>query len=282
MSRKASISVLMPIHGGVEPSALALALQSVREQSLQPSEIVLVEDGPLSPEHHAVVESYIGQDPPLVRIVLAQNGGPGVANQAGLSACCGDWVAKADSDDISLPDRLRRQWLHLQESGADVCGTAMLEFDGDPSQVTALRRGPGSHASIARRMATNNPINHPTVMFRRDLAVRVGGYRPFRFGEDYDLFARMLASGAQMTNLDEPLVLFRAGTNFLTRRTARGQIRDEWLLQRNLNRYGTVGGGRMLVNFVARTTFRRLPRPVVRWIYRKWLTQAPKGADERL
>lgn len=273
MSRQPSISVLMPVHAGVEPGVLRSALQSVWDQSLQPSEVVVVEDGPLGPEQHAVIESFCGQEPPLIRVVLPENRGPGVANQAGLLTCSGEWVAKADSDDISLPERLQRQWLWIQESGADVCGTAMLEFDGDPFRVTALRRGPVSHAAIARRMATNNPINNPSVMFRRELAVAVGGYCPFRFGEDYDLFARLLAADARMTNMDEPLVLFRAGAAFLSRRTARGQVRDEWLLQRNLHRYGTVGGLRTLVNFVVRTTFRRLPRPLVQWIYRRWLTQ---------
>ena len=50
-------------------------------------------------------------------------------------------------------------------------------------------------------MRLNNPINNPTVVFRRQLALDVGGYADLRYMQDYDLFARMLAGGARAENL---------------------------------------------------------------------------------
>ena len=93
-------------------------------------------------------------------------------------------------------------------------------------------------------MRFNNPVNHPTAMYRRELALRVGGYPAMRFMQDYDLMARMLAGGARMMNLPEPLVLFRAGDGMLRRRSARGYLALERELQRNLRSYGLVGRGR--------------------------------------
>ena len=101
-----------------------------------------------------------------------------------------------DADDILLPHRFETQLAALQETGADLCGAAMWEFDDDPERPTRLRTNPATHEAIARRMRINNPINHPTAMYRRELALRAGGYPTMRFMQDYDLFARMLVDGA--------------------------------------------------------------------------------------
>jgi hypothetical protein len=121
-------------------------------------------------------------------------------------------------------------------------------------------------------MRINNPINHPTAVYRRDAALAAGGYPDWRFMQDYDLFARMLTNGSLMMNLDEPLVLFRAGDAMRRRRSARGFAAREWVLQRALRRYGLIGGPRMVLNFAARMTFRMLPGPLLRLAYARALS----------
>jgi hypothetical protein len=99
--------------------------------------------------------------------------------------------------------------------------------------------------------------------------------------QDYDLFARMLVAGAVMMNLEEPLVLFRAGADMRRRRQAVGFARLEWLLQRSLHAYGLVSRPRMVINFVIRMAFRSLPAPLLRLAYARVLSRPTTMSEER-
>lgn len=261
------MSVVLPVHAGIDPEHWRSALVSIADQTEPALEVIVIEDGPLTPAHDDVLAGFVDRGLPVVRLALPENRGAGAANAAGLAVARGDWIAKADADDISVPDRFARQRASLERSGADLCGAAMWEFDEDPRSPIALRGNPLEHEAIARRMRFNNSINHPTAMYRRETAQAVGGYPDWRYMQDYDLFARMLASGAVLTNLAEPLVYFRAGESMRRRRSARGFARREWVLQRALHGYGLVGRARMVSNFVIRMTFRSLPSPMLKLAY---------------
>ena len=267
------LSVVLPVYAGVDAQHLAAALDSIAAQTLPAREVVVVEDGPLTAEQHAVLDGFAARQPGVVRVALPVNRGAGVANQAGLEAATGAWVAKADADDVLVPHRFERQVAALRESGADLCGSAMWEFDEDPDRPVRLRVNPLDHDAIARRMRFNNPINHPTVVYRRGLALEVGGYPTMRFMQDYDLFARLLAGGARMTNLEEPLVLFRAGDTMRKRRSARGYLGLELELQRRLRSYGVIGPVTMARNLAVRWTFRLLPQRLIRTTYSRFLSK---------
>jgi glycosyltransferase involved in cell wall biosynthesis len=261
------LSVVLPVYAGADADQLGVALRSVVDQTAPPDEIVVVEDGPLRAEQLAVLDGIDSSDVALRRVALATNSGVAVACQAGLEAAASDWIARMDADDIALPGRFAAQSEAIRSGGHDVVGTAMTEFEGDPSHVVGVRRLPEQHADIARFLKRANPVNHPTVVFRRDLALEVGGYRPLAHLEDYDLWARMLAAGGKFHNLPEPWLLFRAGDSMLGRRRQREVFGAELTLQRNLHGYGLVSTPRMGLNLVARTAFRLLPRPLMRRAY---------------
>lgn len=267
-----TVGLLLPVHGGVVPEHLAASLDSVASQVRPPDLAVIVEDGPLGPGLDAVLRAFTPGFP-VHRVRLDHNSGVGPALQAGLEALADSWpitwVARMDSDDIAEPDRLDAQLRWLRSSGDDVVGTAMVEFDGTPDRVIGHRVMPSDHADIARLMRRSNPVNHPTVVFRLSTAVAVGGYLPLAGLEDYDLWARMLASGARFHNLDAALVRFRGGPAMLSRRRALPVLRAEVLLQRNLWRHGVVGWPRMCLNVVVRTAFRTLPSPLLAMAYRR-------------
>jgi glycosyltransferase involved in cell wall biosynthesis len=257
-----TVSVLMPVHAGVAPEHFDQALRSICQQSRFPDEIVVVLDGPVSSEHRAVLASYDG-----VRAVsLPENVGLGGALAAGLELCTSRWVARADADDLNAPDRLSRQLATLESTGADVCSSAMIEFVGEPHQELGVRSCPLTHAAVVRRMKLSNPVNHPTAVFDRELAIRAGGYQPLPFLEDYDLWARMWRAGAVFVGLAEPLVRFRAD-GMHDRRTGPELKRSERELQRRLVSYGLVSRPRMRLNLVLRSGYRRLPRPLLERAY---------------
>lgn len=278
MSEPESISVLLPVHAGVASDHLAAALESLLLQTRPADEIVVVEDGPLLPAQLAVLHAFDQRHGNVVRIALPDNRGAGVANQTGLEAATGTWIAKADADDLSVATRFATQLALVGSAGLDLCGGAMLEFDSETGEPRGVRRRPGSHGAIAQHMRFNNPVNHPTAFYRRDLALAVGGYPPMRYMQDYVLFARMLAAGAAMRNTDEVLAHFRSGEGLMSRRRSSGLVALEWQLQRELHALGLVGRGRWIGNLFVRGMYRKLPRSLAWRVHRRALspTDAPR------
>lgn len=269
MSNPFGLSVVIPVYHGVDPDHLRHALDSIYAQTLLPEEIVLVEDGPLLASQLKVLDAYAEWTPPLRRVVLPENLGAGPANDAGLRAASARWIAKMDADDVALSVRFERQVEALGSGSYDLVGSAMNEFDGSEDNIVGIRRMPEDHDAICRYLRTNSPVNHPTVVFRRDLAMKVGGYRAIPNLEDYEFVARLVAAGARMHNLPEPLLSFRTGDAALQRRKARGIFVAEITLQRSLYHHGLVGLGRAIVNVVARSSYRLLPRTLMRRAYRR-------------
>ena len=263
------ISVVMPVYHAVRPEYLRRAVESIYDQTLSPQEIILVEDGPLTTEHHDVLHEYAGRRPPLRRVVLSENLGAGPANQAGVEAALFPWIAKMDADDIALPRRFERQIELLRGGNLDLVGGSMLEFVGPETNVVGTRRMPQHHDAIVRYAKMNNPVNHPSVMYRRAVALRVGGYRSLPYLEDYDLIARMLGAGARMQNLPDVLMLFRSGEATFARRRARGMLMAEFRLQRNLRTYGLINRRRAGFNIVARSLYRWLPQRFMAYTYER-------------
>jgi glycosyltransferase involved in cell wall biosynthesis len=249
-----TVSVLMPVHAAVAPDHFSQALRSLFEQSRLPEEVVVVVDGPVSDAHWAVLAQYSG----VQTLDLAEHVGLGRALAAGLNLCSGDWIARADADDINEAHRFERQLAILSSTGADVCSAAMTEFAGEPARVLGIRSCLVTHEAIARRMRMSNPVNHPTVIFRKSLGLRAGGYTHLPFLEDYDLWARMLSQGARFVGTSEPLVRYRTD-GMLARRSPPGIARSERELQSRLYASGLISRPRMLVNRGLRGAFHRLP-----------------------
>lgn len=267
------------MHRGTPPQQFARALASISDQTLRPRELVVVEDGPLDREHHEVIHGFALEGTRVTVVRLRSNGGPGVANQAGLMSASSTWIAKADADDVCLPGRFRAQLDALSASGSDLCGSAMLEFDGAEDNVVAIRRAPTTHADILRRVRLNNPINHPTAMYRREAAMAAGGYPDWRFAEDYALVARMLSNGARMMNLAEPLVLFRAGDSQVSRRRSSEVRGGELRLQQALRDLRLVSTPRMVANLGLRVGFTILPARLAGTVARRVLASPVRDSE---
>jgi glycosyltransferase involved in cell wall biosynthesis len=258
---------VLPVYAGVDYRHLQLALQSIADQTEPPDEVILVEDGPLGPDLSGTIRAY-AERLPLVVIRLPENRGAGPANHAGLIAARMPLVAKMDADDIMLPRRIEEQLRLIRRDDVDLVGCAMKEFVDIPENVIGVRRMPEHHDEILRYLRTNNPLNHPTLLYSRELAVQVGGYRDLPYLEDYDFCARMLAAGARAYNMPEPLQLFRSGGAALDRRRDAQLFRSEGALQRLLHEYGIITRRRAVLNYVVRSAFRLVPKGLAYKAYR--------------
>lgn len=208
------ISVLMSVYEKENPIFLQKALDSIYAQSMKPNEIVLVEDGPLPNALTDVIDRY----PALHVVKLKENGQLGRALEAGLKVCRNELIARMDSDDIMLPDRLQKQCAFMMSHPEIIAlGTDIAEFI-EEAQILRVKHMPTLPEELFRYGKKRNPLNHMTVMFRKSVIEAVGGYRHFPGLEDYDLWSRLLAKGYPLANIPEVLVKARIGHGFAKRR----------------------------------------------------------------
>lgn len=221
-------SVLMVTYAGEQAAFLGASLQSLLDQTRPADEIVLVCAGRLPDEQEKVIAGF-SASLPLVRVDLEQNQHLGPSLNLGLQHATHEWVARMDSDDICVADRFRRQLDYLAEHpGVDLLGGAIAEFADDPNRPVSRRPVPETHHDIAKMAFQRTPFNHMTVFYRKSAVLAVGSYRDYLGYEDFDLWTRMLVSGAQMANLSNILVHARIGNGFHSRRGGLAYALAEW------------------------------------------------------
>ncbi|MBG0741274.1 glycosyltransferase [Paeniglutamicibacter antarcticus] len=272
-------SLLMPVYANDSAERFRRAFDSASwQQSVPPHEIVIVQDGPVGPELEGVLSGLSELTTiPVQRVILAEHAGLTAALSIGLTRCSYDVVARADADDVCLPHRFQRQ-LPLIAAGADLVGAGMQEIGGSESELLAVRTVPVGAAAIRRASAMRNPINHPTAVFRVSAVQRVGGYQHVPQAEDYWLWMRMLAAGATVENVNEPLVLYRVSAGSYERRGGLGIFRAELTLQSRLLAAGYISRLQYLRNIVVRGGYRFLPTPLRMGSYRNLVAPAARTA----
>ncbi|MBW4042615.1 MAG: glycosyltransferase [Acidobacteria bacterium] len=265
-------SLLLPVYGRDDPAQLIRAFRSaVDEQTLRPTEALIVRDGPVPDALAAVVDELVATSPVPTRVLaLPENVGLAHALTAGLAACTHDVVARMDADDVAMPQRFAKQ-LALLDSGYDLVGSGLYEFEDDESVTIGVRTPPTGVEHIKRYARFHDPFNHPTVVYRRGAVQRAGGYVPVGLMEDYWLFARMLASGARAENLPEPLVKYRVGAGAYRRRGGFGQLQAELRLQRLMRRAGMTTPAETVRNVIVRGGYRLVPESLRKVAYRALL-----------
>ncbi len=263
-------SVLMSVYYREKGQYLHEAIESIwSHQTMRPSEIVVVKDGPLNDELEEVLSFWQSRLQNKLRIVaLDKNVGLGRALNHGLANCSYDIVARMDSDDISVPERFEKQITYMLKYGVDVVGSSVMEFDPDGSTPKQARRVPLDHKEIEKFAKFRNPMNHPTVVFMKYAVESVGGYRDMPGFEDYDLWVRLLQKKYVFANINENLVLMRAGNSQVNRRRGMAYVLSEFLFQNHLLRAGFINPLIYAVNLILRLPPRLLPRTALATIYR--------------
>jgi len=262
-------SVLLSIYHKEKPDYFDIALESIVNQSRKPDEIVLVEDGRLTEELYAHIDRWQERLGDMLRVVkLEENVGLGEALNVGLGVCRRDWVARMDTDDIAVPDRFEKQLSFIQSHpDIDILGSWICEFESDPEKCDRIRKVPSSHPEIAHFAKYRNPLNHVTVIFKKEAVLDAGGYQPMHGFEDYYLWMRMLSAGKQFANLPEVLVKARAGQEMIRRRQGLGYAMEEWRLQKAAHALGFWSGAEVARNIFVRVLPRLLPLSITQKVY---------------
>lgn len=269
-----SYAVLMSCYAKDRPEWLSLALESMAGQTLRPTEVVLVFDGPLTEGLVAAVDAFDAAHPGLlVRVPLERNVGLGPALNAGLARCSCDVVARMDADDFSRPARLERQLAKLAE-GYDMVGCNATEFSGDVDSPNSERVMPETHDEIVRFAKRRAPFVHPAFVVRRSSLEAVGGYRSVPYAEDFDLFIRLLRAGSRGYNLQEPLVAVRVDDDVYRRRGGLGYARDMLSFNALELREGWFSPAEFLVRSAANVGVALIPNGARDLVYKRLLRRS--------
>ena len=207
------VSVLMSCYNASR--WLNEAIESVLAQTFEAFEFILVDDGSTD-ETWKIIQSYYGRDERIVAISKTNTGLTDSLN-VGLKAAKGIWIARMDADDLAMTDRFEKQMNVLKNNiEIKVLGTGCIAIDATGNEIREYRY-PESHNAIVRQMEKcGSPFPHSSVIFLREAATQIGGYRNrFNGAEDVDLWLRLSSIG-KLKCLQIPLIKLRKHNESIT------------------------------------------------------------------
>lgn len=213
-------SVLMSLYIKEKAEYFDECMRSMMRQTVLPSEIVIVFDGPISDDLRKIVEKYKKQNPGWVKTIENEkNKGLGLALADGVPACTYELIARMDTDDIAREDRFEKQLqLFIDDPKLDICGSHIIEFEDNITNILSKRNVPITHEEIAKYQKQRSAFNHMTVMYKKKTVLKAGNYENCPLMEDDMMWVRMLIAGAKCANVDDYLVYARTGYAMIERR----------------------------------------------------------------
>lgn len=194
----------MPVYNGQK--YLEQSLCSILQQSFADFELLVIDDG--SRDHTPLILQKFIENDPRVRVITQSNHGIVAALNRGVHESRGDYIARADSDDLCHRDRLRVQYEFMRQhaEAAMVCSSYYKLY---PDGLHTLQVLPSDHASLLRSQFKVNLIMHSSVMIRKHSLLEAGAYdEKWRHVEDYELWFRLAQKG-RLASIEFPLSTLR-------------------------------------------------------------------------
>ena len=252
-------SVLISIYCKENPSWFHAALNSVFAQTVLPSEIVLVEDGPLTQELYAVIDEYKAKYPIFNIVKNERNLGLGLALRRGVKFCSNEIIARMDTDDI-IPKELFEKELVAIEKGYDVVSCWSMLFEGSLENQIALKTRPENHEDIVKLAHKRSPICHAGCMMRKSALMKAGNYEDCHYYEDYQLWVKMIKAGARFYNIQEVLYYIRTYQELIARKGGWKYVSHEISVFRSFKKLGFYTTWDFIRNSFIRIAARMTPK----------------------
>ena len=199
MSTNFEVSIVMSVYDGA--ADLAVTMDSTLSQEGVDFEFIVVDDGSTD-KTGEILDDYARRDE-RVRVIHQKNSGLTSALVRGCDAARGEFIARQDAGDISLPGRLKSQVAVLRDREDCVFVSCWTDYVGPNGEFLYTARGTGAASSPINILSpqaewgvVDGPTSHPSVMFRAKQYRLCGGYRQdFYFGQDWDLWYRLSSLG---------------------------------------------------------------------------------------
>jgi glycosyltransferase involved in cell wall biosynthesis/radical SAM superfamily enzyme YgiQ (UPF0313 family) len=212
MTTSPKISVLMAVYNGEK--FIEQALKSIHSQTCQDFELIIVDDASTDKTSDILVKM---KDSRTFIYRNSENKGLTKSLNIGLKLCRGEYVARMDADDISLPRRFEKQVKFLDENPNCIavgCWCGRIDSNG---KVWGDWKPPTKYEDIKKQFLVGNSIPHGTAMVRRSALIKIGGYdERYKYSQDYDLWLRLSELG-ELRNLGEYLYTLRTWPGAITK-----------------------------------------------------------------
>lgn len=266
-------SVLMSVYKRENPQFLDQSLDSIENQTVIPTEIIMVEDGPISKELDNIISRHRNNfvnDFKMIKSI--RNQGLGASLQLGTEFVSTNWIARMDSDDISVSNRFELQLNEIMKKpDLAVIGGQIQEFSGDVKNIVGHRKVPTKNELLRQFVKWRNPFNHPTVLVNKKALNAVGGYMPYGNLEDYYLWSRIIAHNYLVENINDFIVYMRVDDGMYRRRGKIGNIIYFYKLRHFMYKKSLVTHFEAIIGDLLMTTNIIMPNCLRSFIYKKFL-----------
>lgn len=231
------------------------AVNSVLAQHFEDFELILVGND-LSPDDAGKLKE-LEKRSPKIRVILTDIRYLNFSLNLGLHHCRGDLVVRMDADDIAYPERLKEQVDFMQANPeVAVCGSAFDLIDENDRPIKRCLQ-PTTNKQIRNALYWSCPLCHPTVIFRKAIVAKVGGYMGNIFAQDYDLWCRLaLIPGIRFANMESALLGYRTSATGEARRSKQAYAASSASQWRNFVLTGEPRWGAAAMVSAAKRIFR--------------------------
>lgn len=268
-----NFTVVMSVYKNDNPQDFRTAVHSIYDQqTVRPSEIVLVVDGPISDELETAVRDICLEIPVLKVVPFKENRGHAAARQGGLENASNELVAIMDADDIAVPSRFEMQLKAFEEhQEAAAVGGNINEFIYDTQNVVGSRIVPEKDEDIKEYLKSRCPMNLVTVMYKKSKVQEVGGFIDWYCEEDYYLWIRLALAGHKFYNVQENFVNVRVGKEMYQRRGGVKYFKSEAKLQKYMWKHNVISFPKYMYNTAIRFAVQvAMPNKLRGWVFQKF------------
>lgn len=267
-------SVLISVYGGENANFFAQSLESLYIQTYPADEIVLVCDGALDKALDDVIAKYSEKFGGRLTVHrLESHGGTAKCANTGLALCKNEFIMKMDSDDVCLDNRAEKQMRYLAEHpDISILGCYIQEFNSTTGEDIATRCPPTENDEIRKFARRRAPFNNQTLVYRKSLALSIGGYsEELERCEDYDFMVRMLMAGAKAANIPEALVRYRVTLGNLNRRRNLRNTKSFIAVRKKIRKMGFSSFTDFIIPCAGQIILFIIPSCITGFLYKKLL-----------
>lgn len=201
------ISVIIPCYNAEK--FVEKAVRSIMEQSYSNLEIIVIND--CSNDNTANILKGLAKEDNRIKYIENDKNLklPKTLNKA-ISLSTGEYIARMDADDISLPTRLEKQIQYMLDNPkVDIIGMNMQYINENDEPMSKVTDVPIEHRSITNKLPLRSSLCHPTILAKKSFFIDLEGYLDLYYAEDYELWIRGWLQGKIFHNLKEIGLYYR-------------------------------------------------------------------------
>lgn len=273
---KNTFSFLLSIYKNDKYLYLKQCLDSIISQTLKANEIIIVQEGEVCKEITELILQYKNTHPISYYKLPFQNGplGYGLPNclNYGIERARSKYIVRIDSDDVNKLNRLEVINNFIESNpGIKLFGSYIREYDENLITPGKIRSVPTKLKEIISYCKFRNPFNGPSVVFEKNLAIKLGGYPNIPSNEDWCFWVNFILNNHIVGNIPLVLVDMRGGDGIIDRRSSSRYSKGEVMSIKYIYKQGFFSPSVYYFNLILRYIIRLFPSKIIKFIYNNFL-----------